>query len=198
MNIDLNPLIIDRIATPNPNTMKFCVRSGDRSCLISPDFPMEYNKMDTNINSPLARALLEKDSVESVFYGMDFISVTKTSDDVWEDIQSDIVFTILNYDHDLINGKIFDSISVDDDEVDCEETDKETVALIQSFLDEVIRPQIAMDGGDIQLKAYKNKIAYLKLKGACSSCPSASQTLYYGVREMLINNIPELYDIEQV
>ena len=193
-NSTLESLVIDRIETPNPNTMKFCPIGYQ----VSPDFPVEFNKNDLKINSPLAQSLLERKNVESVFFGENFISVSKSSDITWEEIQSDIVFTILRHDRDIIEGKIFDGIFEEDDKIEYEESDAENVGLIKDFLDEVIRPQIAMDGGDIQLKAYKNKIAYLKLKGACSSCPSAGQTLYHGVREMLITNIPDLCDIEQV
>jgi Fe-S cluster biogenesis protein NfuA len=83
-----------------------------------------------------------------------------------------------------------DSLAFNED-VECDASDIDIVNSIKEFLDEVIRPQIAMDGGDLQLKAYKNQVAYLQLRG--SMLPS-----YNFIRETLVANIPDLIDIEQV
>ena len=194
-------LLINKIKTPNPNAMKFQIEG----FLISPDFSIEFNKDSNQYNgfsSKLGDAFLERDFITSVFFGYDFISIIKTNHVSWDQISSDIIFTIMQYESNIKNNTIFINLNNDnsssDDNVECDETDLNIVNMIQEFLNEVIKPQIAMDGGDIQLKAYKNKIAYLQLKGACSSCPSSTQTLYYGVREMLITNIPDVMDIEQV
>ena len=198
--ITTESFLINKIETPNPNAMKFQIEG----FLISPESSIEFNKNSNQSNgfsSKLSDSLLERDFITSVFFGYDFISIIKTDCVSWDKISSDIIFTIMQYEEDIRNNAIFVNLnnnSFSDENVECDEADLNIVNMIQEFLDEVIKPQIAMDGGDIQLKAYKNKIAYLQLKGACSSCPSSTQTLYYGVREMLITNIPDVMDIEQV
>ena len=48
-----------------------------------------------------------------------------------------------------------------------------------------IRPNIQMDGGDIELVSFENGIVKLFLKGACSGCPSSQMTLKNGIEVLL-------------
>lgn len=54
-----------------------------------------------------------------------------------------------------------------------------------------IRPNIQMDGGDIELVSYKDGIVSVKLSGACVGCPLSYYTLKLGIEEQLKNQIPE-------
>jgi Fe-S cluster biogenesis protein NfuA len=194
--IDNESLMIEYFETPNPNTMKFYATG----FLISPGILIEFDKKMTNINSNLAKDLLELDYIETVFYGYDFISISKNDSKEWQEILSEIIFVILRHEYDIVNNSLLnsDSIEDEDEEVEFDEKDKKTVDEILEFLDDVVRPQVAMDGGDVKLKAYKNGIAYFKLKGACGSCPSAGVTLYQGIRQLLIENISDVVDVEQI
>jgi Fe-S cluster biogenesis protein NfuA len=193
-------LIINPVETPNPNSMKFVI-DGFK---ISSFEPTEFKKRVENKKyfSSLANDLLKKHYIESVFFGMDFISVNKIPDESWDRVTSDIIFTIMMHEDQIKDGSLISELAFpigeEDEGVEFDAGDADIVEMIKEFLDDVIRPQIAMDGGDIELKAFKNGIAYLRLKGACSTCPSSTQTLYYGVREMLITNVPEVMDVEQV
>ncbi len=193
-----NALVIEYFETPNPNTMKFYATG----FLISPHALVEFDRKSQHINSDLAQEMLEFDFVESVFYGYDFISISKNDSKDWQEILSDIIFAILRFEKDIIDGKLINSddgnIDDEDDFIEYDEKDKKTVDEIVEFLDEAVRPQVAMDGGDVKLKAYKDGIAYFKLKGACGSCPSAGVTLYQGIRQLLIENIPDVIDVEQI
>lgn len=194
-------LLINEIPTPNPSLMKFHIEG----FLISPDLLIEFNKNSSQyhgISSKVADALLEKDFINSVIFGYDFISIIKTDHVNWYEISSDIIFTIIQYEDDIRSNRIFTISSKDDsafnEDVECDASDMDTVNTIKEFLDDVIRPKIAMDGGDLQLKAYKNQVAYLQLRGAGISSPSSMQTSYNYIRETLIANIPYVIDIEQV
>lgn len=57
---------------------------------------------------------------------------------------------------------------------------------------ERIRPYLNNDGGDVQFIKYEKGVVYVKLIGACSNCPMATQTLSEGIEEALINEIPEV------
>lgn len=192
----MQKVIIEYEDTPNPNTMKFYPIGHS----ISPGRLLEFANDGHYVNSPLARELLELPFVQGIFYGHDFISVTKKEEDEWSNIKTEILFTILKYENQIIEGTLLeDSNDYEDDEiVEYDEADEATVKEILELLNEDIRPRVAMDGGDIQLKAYKNNIAYLKLRGACASCPSATVTLYHYVREFLVSNIANLVDVESI
>jgi NFU1 iron-sulfur cluster scaffold homolog, mitochondrial len=92
----------------------------------------------------------------------------------------------------------FDMESVESNEIQFDEQDQKIVEEILELLNDVVRPQVAMDGGDVQLKAYKDGIAYVKIKPACSSGPGVGITLHQGVRQVLIENIQDVVDVEQI
>jgi Fe-S cluster biogenesis protein NfuA len=202
MNINLNQkLIIEYESTPNPNSLKFYPVGFD----VAKGRLLEFKKNSNSVNSALARDLLEISEIESVFYGSDFISISKdpNSNLEWSDLRAKIIFIILGHEKEIIEGKLFDFDQEDGDceaeyEIEFDESDSETVDQIKELLDEEIRPRIALDGGDIRLRAYKDGIAYLELRGACSSCPSSTSTLYDYVREFLISMVEKLIDIERV
>lgn len=65
---------------------------------------------------------------------------------------------------------------------------------INTVLDK-IRPYLNNDGGDITFKRFENGVVYVKLVGACSNCPMASQTLKDGIEEALVNEIDEVIKV---
>ena len=67
---------------------------------------------------------------------------------------------------------------------------------IEEVLSEKIRPAVAMDGGDIRLRSFKNGVAEVILKGACAGCPSSTVTLKHGVERMLRHYVPEVSSVE--
>lgn len=68
---------------------------------------------------------------------------------------------------------------------------------IQGCLNE-IRPQIQMEGGDIEFVELKDdgKVV-VRLVGACGSCPMATMTLKQGVERYLQERIPEVNEVVQ-
>lgn len=65
---------------------------------------------------------------------------------------------------------------------------------IQEALDE-IRPNLQMDGGDIEFLGLEGEMARVRLVGACGTCPSAIYTLKMGVEAHLKDKIPQLKGI---
>ncbi len=63
---------------------------------------------------------------------------------------------------------------------------------------EDIRPNLQMDGGDIEFHGMDGNKAKVKLVGMCAHCPSAQYTLKMGVEAHLKDKIPELEGIIQV
>jgi Fe-S cluster biogenesis protein NfuA len=71
-------------------------------------------------------------------------------------------------------------------------TDEELIGPVGTVIDK-IRPNLALDGGDIAFLRVKNGTVYVQLKGACVGCSSSGNTLKYGVERQLRMDIhPEL------
>ena len=68
---------------------------------------------------------------------------------------------------------------------------------INTVLDK-LRPFLINDGGNIEFVKYENGICYIKFMGACRDCALNSITLNEGIKEALINEIPEIIDVELV
>ena len=75
--------------------------------------------------------------------------------------------------------------------------DAETVEAIKEFIETRVRPAVAGDGGDIIFKGFRDGVVYLKMKGACSGCPSSTATLRHGIENLLRHFLPEVQAIEQ-
>ncbi|XP_022100228.1 NFU1 iron-sulfur cluster scaffold homolog, mitochondrial-like [Acanthaster planci] len=179
--------------TPNPNSLKFIpgVPVLDQGGTV--DFPSAR----TAHSSPLARLLFRIDGVKSVFFGSDFITITKVDDDTteWAVMKPEIYATIMDF---FTSGLpvMTDEQPAADTEV--HEDDDDTVAMIKELLDTRIRPTVQEDGGDIVYMGFEDGIVKLKMQGACTSCPSSVLTLKSGVQNMLQFYVPEVVGVEQI
>ena len=76
-------------------------------------------------------------------------------------------------------------------------SDQEVVRNIETILDQ-IRPNIQMDGGDIEFVEFREGTVYVRLLGACIGCPSAIYTLTLGVEDALKDQIPQVHSVALV
>ncbi|XP_011145028.1 NFU1 iron-sulfur cluster scaffold homolog, mitochondrial isoform X2 [Harpegnathos saltator] len=178
--------------TPNPNSLKFIPGVSVLGEGCTKDFP---NAKDAYC-SPLAKMLFRIEGVKAIFFGPDFITVTKLDEDIeWKLLKPEIFATIMDF---FASGlPIMDEsqlaadtqISTDDDEV---------VQMIKELLDTRIRPTVQEDGGDIVFMGFEEGIVKLKMQGSCTNCPSSVVTLRNGVQNMMQFYIPEVLGIIQV
>jgi Fe-S cluster biogenesis protein NfuA len=68
---------------------------------------------------------------------------------------------------------------------------------VQEVLDK-LRPYIQRDGGDVELVEVEDGIVRVRLLGACGSCPSSTITLKAGIERALMEEVPEVREVEQV
>ena len=61
-----------------------------------------------------------------------------------------------------------------------------------------LRPYLIADGGDIEFVKFENGKEYVKKLGACSECGLIDFTIKDGVEAMLINEIPEVKEVEVI
>lgn len=156
--------------------------------------------------SPLAAQLLNVDGVTSVFYGADYITVTKDSATHWAHVKPEVFSLITEA---VTNGQpIVNTVENksgesgqeggEQDTLQYDENDSEVVGMIKELLETRIRPAIQEDGGDIEFRGFQDGQVLLKLRGACRTCDSSTVTLKNGIESMLMHYIEEVQGVQQV
>jgi Fe-S cluster biogenesis protein NfuA len=183
-------MFIQTEATPNPATLKFLP---GRAVLESGTLDMPSKEAATQ--SPLAARLFDVPNVGGVFFGSDFISVTKTGGE-WQQMKPAILGAIMEH---YMSGAPLLTQDTQRAEAAVDEffdaKDSETVASIKDLIETRVRPAVAGDGGDITFRGYKEGIVYLNMKGACAGCPSSTATLKHGIQNLLRHFIPEVVEV---
>ncbi len=170
-------------STPNPATMKFLVNK----LLINGS--VDYPDREKAQESPFAKELFKFNFVTGVFFASNFVTVTKSEDSEWGDIEA-----ILK---DFVKGAVESELKVQevvsDEDVSFEGT--ETEIKIQQVLHDYVRPAVEQDGGAIAYKSFQEGIVTVELRGSCSGCPSSTITLKAGIEGLLKRMVPEVEEV---
>ena len=137
--------------------------------------------------------------VTGIFFGSDFITITKDINSDWQVLKPIVMGSIL--DHYNSGEEIITKISAEEKQGDSSsktEEDTDIVKQIKELLDTRVRPAVAMDGGDIVYQGFEKGTVYLHMQGACSGCPSSTATLKMGIENMLKHYIPEVKEVKPV
>lgn len=183
-------MFIQTESTPNPATLKFLPGR-----VVLEGQPREYVSVEAAGESPLASALFAVSGVTGVFFGYDFIAVTKT-DSEWEQLKPALLGAIME--HFMSGAPVIATAREAAHAEDFDPADRETVAAIKELLDTRVRPAVAADGGDITFRAYKDGVVYLNMRGACSGCPSSTATLKNGIQNLLRHFLPQVREVRPV
>ncbi len=185
-------MFIQTEATPNPATLKFMPGQAVMGAQPPADFP----NAEAAKASPLASALFALEHVTGVFFGADFITVTK-DDAEWQHIKPAILTMIM--DHFVAGLPVMHAREVataaQEDEAG---PDAEIIGAIKQLLDTRVRPAVAQDGGDIVFHGYRDGVVSLHMRGACAGCPSATATLKHGIENLLRHYIPSVTEVRAV
>jgi len=182
-------MFIQTEATPNPATLKFL-----------PGVPvletgtLDLRDADEAAQSPLAERLFGITGVNGVFFGSDFITVSK-ADGEWQQLKPMILGAIME--HFMSGAPLLAAGAAgksDGDEF-FDAADAETVATIKDLIETRVRPAVANDGGDITFRGFKDGVVYLNMKGACSGCPSSTATLRHGIQNLLRHFVPDVTEV---
>ena len=173
--------------TPNPDSLKFL--PGRK---VSNAGSFEIKKKD-DVNNILVKNILSVNGVESIFLGLDFISINKNKNIDWEDIKH-IAISHINEFYEAGNEYVIDSSKDLNEENDFDEIEQKIIHVLETK----VKPAVANDGGDIKFLEFKNGIVKVKLQGSCSGCPSATITLKQGVQNLLKHYIPDVKQVEAV
>ena len=186
-------MFIETERTPNPATLKFLPGRP-----VMPAGTADFANPEDAQASALAAALFGLGDVSGVFFGTDFIAVTKAEGSAdWTSLKVDVLGVLV--DHFSSGAPLFAgetaaaTMAVTDDPEDAD-----IVAQIHELLDERVRPQVANDGGDIVYRGFQRGIVYLQMQGACAGCPSSSATLKQGIESLLKYYVPEVTEVRAV
>lgn len=174
--------------TPNPATMKFLP-----GCPVMADGTADFPSPDAAGGSPLAARLFAVDGVAGVFLGADFVSVAKRGTADWDSLAPTVIEAIAGH---FDSGAPVVAAGRNDEAAEAE--DDPVVTQIKELLDTRVRPQVALDGGDIVFRGFEDGVVFLSLQGACLGCPSSTATLKMGVENLLTYYLPDVVRVEAV
>ncbi|TBU23111.1 HIRA-interacting protein 5 [Dichomitus squalens] len=189
-------MFIQTETTPNDDSLKFIP-----GVEVMGEGTAEFTDIRSALKSPLAIRLMGIEGVTAVFYGPDFVTVSKDPDTSWSVIKPEVYAMLMEH---FSSGQALfrsdeDREAAGPQDTRILDTDSETVAMIKELLETRVRPAIMEDGGDIEYRGFTDDgVVQVKLKGSCRGCSSSTVTLKSGIERMLMHYIPEVKGVEQI
>ena len=182
-------MFIQTEPTPNPATLKF-LPGRDVMGAGTADF----TDPEQAASSPLAQSLFGIEGITGVFFGTDFVTVTKAENQEWHVLKPTILGVIMEH---FTSGRpvVLETVGETPPAI---EDDDPVVSQIKELIETRVRPAVAQDGGDITFESFESGIVYLTMRGACAGCPSSTATLKMGIENMLKHYIPEVVEVRPV
>jgi Fe-S cluster biogenesis protein NfuA len=184
-------MFIQTESTPNPATLKFLPGQTVLE-MGTADFP----SAEATGNSPLAKRIFAVGDVAGVFFGNDFVTVTKIDGAEWDHIKPAILGAIME--HYQSGAAVIEGEQAASGHAEHSGENSDIVAQIKELLDTRVRPAVAQDGGDITFHGFDRGVVYLHMQGACAGCPSSTLTLKMGIENLLRHYIPEVLEVRPV
>jgi len=184
-------MFIQTEPTPNPAALKFLPGRA-----VLPHGTLDIRDKEGATQSPLAERLFAVPGVSGVFFGSDFISVTKASGE-WQQLKPAILGAIMEHfmsGTPLLRGEAGAAPAAGAEEF-FDEKDAETVTMIKELIETRVRPAVENDGGDITFRGFKDGVVFLDMKGACAGCPSSTATLRHGIQNLLRHYVPDVVEV---
>ncbi|RME13610.1 MAG: NifU family protein [Bacteroidetes bacterium] len=192
--------------TPNPETIRFITNYQ----LVPLGKALEFENHNQANVSPLARELFAFPFVRRILIAENYISITKQTFVLWDDILlelRDYLYEYLNsgkpvFDEDLLEKYSVSVFASENKDSNVKKVEPVTVQhnipkseaeqKIIDILNEYIMPAVSQDGGFITFQSYQDGVVYLKMRGACSGCPSSIYTLKAGIEALLKKMLPDI------
>jgi len=184
-------MFIETEQTPNPMTLMF--RPGQK---VTGSDGVDVPDVDTAQASPLAQALFGLGDVDRVYFGYDFVSVTRNPAGAdWPELKPQILGVLVDH---FTSGAPLFTAEVKQAGHDDDPADAEIVMQIRELIETRVRPQVAEDGGDIVYRGFRQGTVFLEMQGACSGCPSSTMTLKMGIESLLKYYVPEVTEVRAI
>ena len=182
-------MFIQTEATPNPATVKFLPGQTVLAAGVA-----DFKSPQDAVHSPLARRLFALQGVKGVFFGQDFVSVSKATDTDWIMLKPMVLAALMEHlstGQPIVHEEFFSQAKD-------HEPESEIVVQIKELIATRVRPMVMQDGGDIAFERFDDGVVYLRMQGACSGCPSSTATLKMGIENMLKHFVPEVTEVRPV
>ena len=134
-------MFIQTEQTPNPQTLKFLPGK-----VVMEEGTAFFQNVEEGSNSPFAKRLFELEGVEGVFFGSDFITITKSQSLDWQVMKPLILGSIMDH-YNSGDVTINTQKKKDDTSLKVDETDKDVIKKITELLEKRVIPARAMGGG---------------------------------------------------
>lgn len=165
--------------TPNPNAIKFILNEQ-----LLQKTGRNYKSASEADNDPFAKGIFEIPGVVSVFYMDRFVTIEKTNETVWGELQKLFARFISEFDKNLIPAEEINSTPVDQTEI---------LKQITDLLEYRVKPALAADGGGLEIIGFEGLTLSIRYQGACGSCPSAIRGTLVAIENLLRRDIhPEI------
>lgn len=183
-------MFVQTQTTPNPASLMFLPGES----VLGPGASATFDDARSARASPLAAAIFRVEGVSSVFFGSDFVTVTKSDNVGWELVKPGVFDAIME--HYASGRPVLSDASAAASPPDTAPSpdDSDAVAMIKELIETRIRPAVQEDGGDIEFVSFDDGsgTVTVRMRGACSACPSSAVTLKSGIENMLAHYIPEV------
>ncbi|MEO1677732.1 MAG: NifU family protein [Pseudomonadota bacterium] len=186
-------MFIQTESTPNPATLKFLPGQ-----TVLETGTADFQSAEAASASPLAERIFGVEGVAGVFFGTDFVTVTKADPVEWEHVKPAILGAIMEHYQSGAPVMADGGAAQGGGHAVHEGEDGEIVEQIKVLLDSRVRPAVAQDGGDITFHGFDRGVVYLHMQGACAGCPSSTLTLKMGIENLLRHYIPEVTEVRPV
>ncbi|ALI56942.1 NifU family protein [Celeribacter marinus] len=185
-------MFIQTESTPNPATLKFLPGQ-----TVLEAGTADFTTQEAAASSPLAARIFAVGNVTGVFFGHDFVTVTKDESTDWDHIKPALLGAIME--HFQSGAPVMEGeATTNAGHAAHDGPDSEIVEQIKELLDTRVRPAVAQDGGDITFHGFEKGVVYLHMQGACAGCPSSTLTLKMGIENLLRHYIPEVLEVRPV
>ena len=153
-------MVSDVDLTPNPHALKFILNEK----LLNYETRQYADKVAAK-DDPFAAGIFELEGVVSVFYMDKFVTIEKSPDANWGQIQRPFIDFLKSFDPDLVPEEKITAPTA--------EEENELLTKINQLLDQKVRPALAGDGGGLQVLGIDGFTVKIRYQGACGSCPSS-------------------------
>jgi Fe-S cluster biogenesis protein NfuA len=169
-------MIEDVDLTPNPHALKFVLNKR----LLNVE-SRQFPDKESAENDPLAKGIFNIAGVVSVFYMDKFVTIEKSPDTNWGQIQRPFIEFLKTFDPNLIPEEKVTAPSA--------EEENELLKKINELLDQKVRPALAGDGGGLQVMGIDGFTVMIRYQGACGSCPSSISGTLMAIEGLLRRDI---------
>jgi NFU1 iron-sulfur cluster scaffold homolog, mitochondrial len=175
-------MVEDVDLTPNPHALKFILNKK----LLNVE-TRQFPDKTAAIDDLFAKGIFEIDGVVSVFYMDKFVTIEKSKEANWGQIQRPFIDFLKTFNPELIPAE--------NEVVESSDSDDEMLKKINELLDQKVRPALAGDGGGLEVIGVDGYTVRIKYQGACGSCPSAISGTLMAIEGLIRRDIDPMLEV---